>query len=101
MGLLATDVTRLVPLQTVTKMPSIRGRQSDIFASALIAAAEAGQLQELQQLLTEGSPDSQTVVGTLDSDSSIICSSCSMTYRSSGSAEWQYCSQGRNSFGGR
>ena len=43
-------------------MPSIRSRQSDTHANALVAAAEAGQLEELHQLLAKGDPDAQTVV---------------------------------------
>ena len=43
-------------------MPSIKSRQSDIVANALVAAAEAGELQELQLLLQDGNPDVQTVV---------------------------------------
>ncbi|DBA83276.1 TPA: hypothetical protein ACH3X2_006778 [Trebouxia sp. C0005] len=43
-------------------MPSIRSLRTDVFASALVAAAEAGQLEELQLLLTKGDADAQTVV---------------------------------------
>ena len=46
------------------KMPSITPRRADHFANAIIAAAEAGQLEDLQQMLAEGSPDAQTVVCT-------------------------------------
>ena len=43
-------------------MPSIKSRQSDIVANALVAAAEAGELQQLQLLLQDGNPDVQTEV---------------------------------------
>lgn len=43
-------------------MPSIKSRQSDRHASLLVAAAEGGQLECLQQLLADLSPDCQTVV---------------------------------------
>lgn len=44
-------------------MPSIKSRQSDRHASLLVAAAEGGQLECLQQLLADLSPDCQTVSG--------------------------------------
>ena len=43
-------------------MPSIKSRHSDIVVNALVAAAEAGELHELQLLLQDGNPDAQTVV---------------------------------------
>ena len=43
-------------------MPSVKSRQSDIVANALVAVAEAGELHELQLLLQDGNPDAQTVV---------------------------------------
>ena len=43
-------------------MPSIKSRVSDLNAIALVAAAESGQLADLQQLLLNIDPNCQTVV---------------------------------------
>ena len=78
-------------------MPSIRSLKTDVFASALVAAAEAGQLEELQLLLTKGDADAQTVVRlgkTASGNQACLISElqCSI-------AEWQHSTEGSNCSG--
>jgi len=78
-------------------MPSIRSLRTDVFASALVAAAEAGQLEELQLLLAKGHPDAQTVVRlgkTASGNEACLVSElqCSI-------AEWQYSIEGSHCSG--
>ena len=49
-------------------MPSIKGRQTDRDVTLLVAAAESGQLEHLQQLLPDLNPNCQTVVCILLKD---------------------------------
>ena len=73
-------------------MPSIRSLTTDVFASALVAAAEAGQLEELQLLLTKGDANAQTVVRL---DSTASCNkACLVSELQCCIAEWQYSFEG-------
>lgn len=78
-------------------MPSIRSLRTDVFASALVAAAEVGQLEELQLLLTKGHPDAQTVVRLGKTASSN--EACLVSELQCSTAEWQYSIEGSHCFG--
>ncbi len=78
-------------------MPSIRSLRTDVFASALVAAAEAGQVEELQLLLTKGHADAQTVVRLGNAASGN--EACLVSELQCSIAEWQHSIEGSHCSG--